>query len=232
MRSRRVGSTLFSVPNTNLDLGALDLGVEPVVRGEGDRQEGSGDYTGYGGKGQRHRGARHLDILSPISFLAFSFSLSLSSSWSALGLSSSPVSSVSFTSHSPRLVVIAINYVGISTHKKKDDAATKRTTKRRAGPRFGEFWRTRARGSLNPAEVPGDEKKIDGESGEKFRLASVRNIRVLRRPSGCALRHHAHHTTIPFATATILTARLSTYLEGKPAREQGERTGPQVGMDS
>jgi len=45
---------------TNLDLGTFDLRVEPVVRGEGDRQEGSGDDTSYGREGQRHRGARHL----------------------------------------------------------------------------------------------------------------------------------------------------------------------------
>lgn len=54
---------------TNLDLGALDLGIEPVVRGKGDRQKGSGDDTGYGGEGQRHRGARHLGILSLMSLL-------------------------------------------------------------------------------------------------------------------------------------------------------------------
>ena len=60
-------------PDTNLDLSALDLGVEPVVRGEGDRQQSSGDYTGYGGKRQRHCGARHLGILSPISLFVLSF---------------------------------------------------------------------------------------------------------------------------------------------------------------
>lgn len=65
----------ISESDTNLDLSALDLGVEPVVRGEGDRQEGSGDYTGYGGKGQRHCGARHLDILSSVSSLSLSYSL-------------------------------------------------------------------------------------------------------------------------------------------------------------
>lgn len=67
----------MSESDTNLDLSALDLGVEPVVRGEGDRQEGSRDYTGYGGKGQRHRGARHLDFLSPVSSLFVSLSLLL-----------------------------------------------------------------------------------------------------------------------------------------------------------
>lgn len=64
-------SSLFQAP-TNLNLGALDLGVEPVVRGEGNRQEGSGDDTGYGGEGQRHRGAGHLAAIREyLSFLLF-----------------------------------------------------------------------------------------------------------------------------------------------------------------
>lgn len=48
---------------TNLDLGTFDLGVEPVVRGKGDRYEASGNDTGYGREGQRHRGTGHLGIL-------------------------------------------------------------------------------------------------------------------------------------------------------------------------
>jgi len=55
-------------------------------------------------------------------------------------------------------------------------------------------------------------------------VASVRDIRdILAVSSGCALRRDAHHTTVPVATATILTARLSTHLEGKPVGEPAER---------
>lgn len=44
------------------------------------------------------------------------------------------------------------------------------------------------------------------------------------RPSGCVLHHDAHHTTIPLATATTLTARLASK-ESKPRdrRESKER---------
>lgn len=57
-------------------------------------------------------------------------------------------------------------------------------------------------------------------------------MRVLYRPSGCALVRDAHHNHHSLATATTLTAH-PTHLEGKPRepRERGERTGPQVGMD-
>lgn len=111
--------------------------------------------------------------------------------------------------------------MSISAHEEEE---AKRTAKKRAGPRFGGFWRTRARGSLDSARAPGNEKKRGIGDGEpRVRLASVRNIRVLRRPSGCALHRDAHHTTIPVATATILTARLPTHLEGKPAGEPAER---------
>ena len=49
---------------SHLDLRPLDLGVEPVVRAEGDRQQGRRYYPGYRRQRQRHRRARHGLLLS------------------------------------------------------------------------------------------------------------------------------------------------------------------------
>lgn len=226
-RRKDASLRVISKLDTNLDLGALDLGIEPVVRGEGDRQEGSGDYTGYGGKGQRHRGARHLDILSSVSSLFVSLSLLLRrprflslSLFLSFFLPSLPLAS-------PRTqrdyVVVTATDCGHQrarrrsyheAHHEEENWTTLRRILENAG----------APGSLDPAGAPGNKKGAGGEGvEEEVRLTSGYNIRVLHRPSGCALRRDAHHTTIPVATATILTARLPTHLEGKPAGEPAER---------
>lgn len=82
---------------------------------------------------------------------------------------------------------------------------------------FGEHG---ARGFLGSrGSTEGCEKGSRGERGED----QWRDIRdILAVSSGYALHRGAHHTTVSVATATILTARLSTHLEGKPVGEPAE----------
>ncbi|KAK1118693.1 hypothetical protein K0M31_014994 [Melipona bicolor] len=89
---------MLTIRTTNLDLGALDLGVEPVVRRKGDRQEASGNDTGYGREGQRHRGTGHLGILYYFFFFLLFFFFSIFRLFSYSKSDSTPIG-ITFTSH-------------------------------------------------------------------------------------------------------------------------------------
>lgn len=199
---------------TNLDLGALDLGVEPVVRGKGDRQKGSGDDTGYGGEGQRHRGARHLGyFISDVSLpRAFFLPRRLS---------------VSFTSHS---LSDLRAYYRLRGHPGGGGGrvATRSVLPllqicvfSRIGGRRGESaWTALEDLGERAADSGGDSRKDEGGCEGEFG-ANPQGSRggCERRPSGCVLRRDAHHTTISSGNGNDTNG--PTRLEGKP--EPAER---------
>lgn len=110
----------------------------------------------------------------------------------SLSLPSLPLASP--RTHRDYVVVSATDCTWASARTRKK--RRQRTVKRRAGPHFGGFWRTRARDSFDPAGTPKDEKGVGGGKSEK-KGASVRNIHVLHRSfrmraplSRCTSHHH------------------------------------------
>lgn len=219
--SRRILSTLylFQIRDiaTNLDLGALDLGVEPVVRGKGDRQKGSGDDTGYGGEGQRHRGARHLgcfisDVCPPRALFLLD----------RLPLASPHTHRATYVLTYYRLRGHPRTFRGRkSCHTKRVTARcvfTDETKRRRAGPRERALENARTKGDHRDSRRR--RKGLRGSSEAPANPGiSVDGRRV--RPSGCVLHRDAHHSTVPLATATTLTARLAS--KESQSREPAER---------
>lgn len=139
----------------------------------------------------------------------FFFFLSSSSSL-LLSLPSFSLSSVSFTSHSPRLRG-SYCYRRVRGHQRARKEKRRLCREERAAEE--KSWttplrrilvnaemRARARLSRISRQVPGGvrEKESQGEEGGGFdrwpRDASVISAMCLRRPSGCALRRDAHHT--------------------------------------
>lgn len=140
----------------------------------------------------------------------------------SLSLPSLPLASP--RTHRDYVVVSATECTWASARTRKK--RRQRTVKRRAGPHFGGFWRTRARDSFDPAGTLRcfETKRGSAAGSRKKRGLPCVISTYFTDPSGCALRcRDAHHTTISIATATILTARLPTHLEGKPAGELAER---------
>lgn len=202
---------------TNLDLGALDLGIEPVVRGKGDRQKGSGDDTGYGGEGQRHRGARHLGILSLMSLLLprvfryLHLTLTAQLTW-------------------------LLPFTWAFAHRERR-VATRSVTARLLDRE--ESWTASALKILENAtraDLARNSPRLEGRDYERVgrpvcRLRDLRGICDesfrIRAPPRCTSHHHSSRN----GNDTNGSIRL----EGKPAesrpREQGERTGLQVGTD-
>lgn len=184
-----------------------------------------------------------LGIFSLSLFLFFFlFVSSVSPSFSPVSLSPS-LSSVSFTSHSPRLR-------GSYCYRRVRGHQRAREEERRLC-REEESWTTlrrilvnaeRARLSRIPRQVPAEvrEKEFGGGKRGRVRLVAsgylrdIRGVFAVLQDARSAAMHITHHRSCRNGNDTNGTTPDSPRRKaraGEP-REQGERTGPQVGMDS
>lgn len=152
---------------------------------------------------------------------------------------SSSASSVSFTSHSPRDLR---GYYRLRGHPRTQGRKSRCHAKRYRTALDGdeESWTPRARVKIlenatrrsrgnSPRLEGGDYKGVD-------RSDELRDLGIMRRNTSFRMRAPPRCTSHHHSSRNGNDTNGSTRLEGKPAesrpREQGERTGPQVGTDS